>query len=301
MSYRLTRKETVAEGICRIAGEQVAKAIREVEDDDLDPAVKVHQVRKRCKKMRGLVRLVRPSFESTYQAENAWHRDTARQLSEARDAKSMIATYDLVMEHYAEQLNRQTFGSIRRELTLRHKLLVRDQVDVIEKLDEAQDRMYAARDRIKKWTLDEEGFDAIAPGLEKTYRRAREAMQAAFDAPSPEAFHEWRKRVKYHWYHCRLLKNIWPDPMDTRQETAHTLSNWLGDDHDLAVIHETVADEPDAFGDLTDIETFSALITQRRTELQADCQSLGERLFAESEDRLSARFGACWETWRARS
>jgi hypothetical protein len=32
----------------------------------------------------------------------------------------------------------------------------------------------------------------------------------------PEHFHEWRKRVKYHWYHLGLLRELWPASMELR-------------------------------------------------------------------------------------
>jgi inorganic triphosphatase YgiF len=63
MPFRLRRKKTVQKSVRRIALEQIDKAIREVLDDNVNRHEAVHQVRKRCKKLRGLIRLVRPSFQ----------------------------------------------------------------------------------------------------------------------------------------------------------------------------------------------------------------------------------------------
>ena len=46
----------------------------------------VHDVRKRCKKVRGLLRLVRPGLGPDYRRANADVRDAARELSSLRDA-----------------------------------------------------------------------------------------------------------------------------------------------------------------------------------------------------------------------
>ncbi len=71
MGFRLQRGEAVNEGVRRIAGEQLEKAIAEIQNTELDRHEAVHQVRKRFKKIRGLIRLVRPAFEETYDRENA--------------------------------------------------------------------------------------------------------------------------------------------------------------------------------------------------------------------------------------
>jgi hypothetical protein len=53
----------------------------------------VHQVRKLCKKLRGLIRLVRPEFDN-FQKEDEFFRDAARELSYVRDAQSIIGLID---------------------------------------------------------------------------------------------------------------------------------------------------------------------------------------------------------------
>ena len=59
MAYRLKRKETVVDGIRRIAHQQLARGAAELVDESLEPAAQIHQVRKRLKKLSALLRLVR--------------------------------------------------------------------------------------------------------------------------------------------------------------------------------------------------------------------------------------------------
>ncbi len=119
MSYRIAPSKNLGEEIRRVAGEQVSKAMAELDNADLDRDKVVHQVRKRCKKLRGLLRLVRPGMEATYANENAAFRDAARLLSSLRDAKTLIGTYDDLMDQFHSQIDRQAFGSIRATLTRR--------------------------------------------------------------------------------------------------------------------------------------------------------------------------------------
>ena len=52
MPYRLRDSDrSVPEGVRRIAGEQLDRAIDAI--DQLDPAEAIHEVRTRCKKLRG--------------------------------------------------------------------------------------------------------------------------------------------------------------------------------------------------------------------------------------------------------
>lgn len=298
MPYHFRRKDTVQKGLRRIAREQIDRAIAEIDDTELDRHETVHQVRKRCKKIRGLLRLVRPEMEEIYQEENARFRDASRELSYVRDAQSIIETYDKLMDRFADQVERSQFARIRRKLTARRKKIADDEVGLDEHLQTFRDRMAAARRRLNGWKIDDNGFAALAGGLRKTYARGRKAMRAAYDSPSVETFHEWRKRVKYLWYHVRLLRSMWQEMMDPHCAVLDELSGLLGDEHDLAVFRQLLLDEPDVFGEPNDLQALLGLIDHRRLELQTAARSLGEKLYAEKPKWLAKRFGRYWQSWK---
>lgn len=297
MAYRFKLDDaSVGEGVRRIAVEQIDKAIEELDDASLDARLTVHQVRKRCKKLRGVVRLIRPAFPD-YSRENATYRDAARELSFLRDTEALIETYDRVTGLYEAQIDRQAFASIRRRLTLRQKEAeARD--DLADRLDAFRETMVEAKVRALRWSLEGNGADAIAGGLADTYGRARKAMKAARRKPSAEAFHEWRKRIKYHGYHARLLTPAWEGPIAAHHAAADALGKTLGAHHDLDVFTQALADEPDAYGRTGDIEVFVALMDERRKGLEAEAFDIGERLLCEPADALSDRWGAYWRAWR---
>ena len=299
MTFRILEDESVETGIKRIAGEQIDKAIGELTDEALGPHETVHQVRKRCKKIRGVIRLVRPRFEEIYRFENAWFRDAARTLSYLRDAEAMIETYDDLMKVFDEQIDRSAFASVRRALTLRRRHIAEDRLDLEERLEKFLAAMREARARVDAWPLEAEGFDGIDAGLSKTYRRGRKAMMLAYREPSTEQFHEWRKRVKYYRYHTRLLRDLWKPVMKKYYSEVKELSDILGDDHDLAVFRQTLLDNPQEFGGKRDIQALVGLIDRRRAQLQAQARPLGERIYAEKPKRLARRLGCYWEAWRS--
>jgi CHAD domain-containing protein len=288
--------ETVGAGVRRIAIGQIDKAIAELDDPSLDARVTVHQVRKRCKKVRGLLRLIRPVFPH-YRSENAAYRDAAAELSFLRDTEALIETYDRVTGLYEAQIDRPAFASIRRRLTLRQQE-AEARTDIAERLDAFREEMVEAKVRALRWTLKKDGADAFVDGVAGTYGRARKAMKAARRKPTAEVFHDWRKRIKYHGFHARLLTPAWEGPMAAHHAAADMLGKTLGAHHDLDVFAAVLAAEPDAYGSAADIEVFRALMEQQRTGLEASAFEIGARLLCEPADALADRWGGYWRAWR---
>jgi len=97
MGYRFERDATVQKDLRRIAIAQIDGAVASIDDHGLASGVVVHEVRKSCKKLRGLLRIVRPGFDG-YARENGAFRDMAAALSPLRDAAVLIETYDALMD-----------------------------------------------------------------------------------------------------------------------------------------------------------------------------------------------------------
>ncbi len=298
MSYRFKADQSAEQNLRRIACEQIDSALEELDDRDLDTHQTVHQVRKRCKKLRGLVRLTRPRFEQTYKLENRALRQAAGRLSFARDAQAVLETFDELMRHYAAELQPESFAALREKLVQRRDERAADSDKVADKLEAFRQDMQAVRERAEHWTLDAKGYKAVAGGFKKVYKRGRRAMAKAYAKPNTERFHEWRKRVKYHRYHARLLQDLWKKPIKAYRKELHQLSDYLGDEHDLAVLAETLNGEPQRFPPSTDLEAFHTLITRRRNELRAAAEPLGRKIYSSKPKRLEKRFGDYWAAWQ---
>lgn len=300
MPYRLLTEESPPDGFRRIAEEQIDRAVAEIDNEALDAHKTVHQVRKRCKKVRAILRLLRGKLEGVgaYQSENIWFRDAARDLSFVRDAAVLIETYDDLMGHFNDQVDRRTFAPIRRRLTLRLNRIFEQRKDLDERLAQFREKMLEGRKRVADWALAGADFGAVEAGLKQTYRRARKTRGVAFDEPKDEHFHHYRKRAKYHWYHCRLLRGVWRPVMNARRREVRRLTGLLGDDHDLVVFRQTLSDEPDLIQRVETREAFLGLLERRRVELRAEARPLGERLFVESPGQLVERFRCYWTAWR---
>ncbi|PQA89187.1 CHAD domain-containing protein [Hyphococcus luteus] len=289
MAYSFKHSDKPFEkGLRRIACSQIDKALEEL--GTRERAEAIHQVRKRCKKLRGLIRLVRPGFPA-YAKENAAFRDAARLLSDARDRTAMIEAFDRIAGHFEDKLEADALAPIRRQLEDRRDDLDDDAVG--ENLTRFRAAMLAARKRAEGWTIECAGADAVEGGVEKTYARAVKAMAEAEDKRTGEALHDWRKRVKYHWYHARLLKRAWPPLMEAEADAADALSDILGDHHDIVVFEEKIENgalkADGAAGDL-----FRGLLKARREALEAKAFDMGAALCAEKPKALAKRWIAYW-------
>jgi len=246
-----------------------------------------------------VLRLVRPQFEETYQFENAWFRDTAKGIAELRDAEAIIETYDSLLDKFSDQVDRRAFAPVRRALTLRRKKIIEETGDLNQRLKKIRARMDEAAGRVADWKLKVDGFDGIEGGLVATYRQARKTMAVAYDDPTAENFHEWRKQAKYHGYHMRLLRELWKPVMRSLEKEADELSDLLGDDHNLDVLHKTLLKSPNKYGKKRDIQVLLGLIDRRSAELRVEAKTIGGKIFAEKPKAFGRRFRVYWDVWRS--
>ena len=300
MGYRFERDETVGDAFRRIASTQSDKALDEVGSAAANPADEdaIHDCRKRCKKLRGLIRLVRPALDqATYRAANEAFRDAARELSSLRDAQALLATFDSVVAVPSEAPRLDGFESVRAELVRRAGAEPDGDDAWASTFERAGDLLRAGHDLVVDADLHADGWGAVRGGLAQTYRRGRDALEVVYDDPTPDNFHELRKRAKYSWYHLRLLGPSAPAILDPLAKQFERLAEGLGDAHDLAVLRVQLDDDPDSFGGEATVHAALELLDQHREKLEHDGVSLAEQLYAEPPKPFARRLERYWDAW----
>lgn len=294
MTYRLDPTQPVLESLQLNARSQLDKALNELADGRTHDET-AHQVRKRCKKLRGLIRLVRPAFDD-YKSENKSFRDTARLFSGVRDLQAMIETYDRLATRYDDVMDRRRTVTVRNAFEKQLVAFGEEQAEGwSEKLDKATQRLQDARSRVDGWELDDDEFDALSDGLVKTYKRAWHALQDAAKKPKGNRLHELRKRVKYHGYHLRLLQDANETIIKGQRRQAKALSDALGDAHDLHVFLKHIGNDRDQFGDPDIVDQVSELAQRRKEELERTALRLGSAVLAEKPKALARRLEIYWQ------
>lgn len=302
MAFRLKSKDaTVADGVRRIARGQITAAIAKLDDPQLPRADVIHEVRKHCKKVRGLLRLVAPRFPH-YARENARFRNAARMLSATRDADVLVTTYDTLEAHFGRRFDAAAFEPIRARLVAGRRQAHEADATLAESLAEFRRTMVEAEEAVKGWRLDGNGAAALRKGIAKSLERGQRALKAAHRNPNSETMHDLRKRAKDTWYQTRLLRDLWPGPMQALASDLSTLADLLGDEHDLAVFQESLArlaDDGDAGGANEEtIHALSNLARERRRQLQASALALSDRVFAGEPSAEARRIVDLWKAWR---
>lgn len=292
-SFRST-DESLEFGFRRIALRQLGQGLAELDDPALDPRRAVFQVRKRGKKLRALIRLVRPAFPD-YADENAALRDMARPLSGLRDREALAETFAALNARHGGDVGRRRIGAIGRALSA-GSIATASSADFTDKVAAFRAALVATRDRALHWRLDREGFAPAAEGAAKVYAQARDLLHEVDPGADEAAFHAWRKRVKYHWYHVRLLRGIDPETMLPHAERVGRLAELLGEHHDLALLRDHLADVPDLRIDA--LLLVEALIERRSRALDDEIFALGAIVFEENPGTMAARWEAGWDAWR---
>jgi CHAD domain-containing protein len=297
MAYAFELGESVEENVHRIAGEQVDKAVATMEAADAAGlAAAVHDCRKRAKKLRGLVRLVRPVIGDAYRPAVTALRDAGRELSAIRDAHASLATFDDLIASSSDRLPEGGLGRVRRGFSsLAEEATAAD--DRPERAATALDLLRAGHRYVTGAALEATGWDALAPGLRRTYRDGRRALADVRDDPSSGHVHEWRKRAKDAWYHVRLLAGAAPSVLGPLDDRFHDLSDALGDAHDLVVIADRLRADPDRFGGEDQARAACEIADRRRRKLERRTVRLGSRLYAERPGAYVDRIGAYWAAW----
>jgi len=294
MAYRLSFADDVASSARLCARDQLAGAAERLERADEDPVAAVHEARKHLKKTRALLRLVRPALgRRAYRAENDALRDIGLALSGTRDADVRVQTTAKLAEHAAGRLPADVFEALGAALTAEAQTRTGPpgSDDGAARFAAVIEALRAAELRVEQWPLDEAGWDTVLAGAARAYTRGREAFATARATPDPELLHAWRKRAKDLWYHQRLLAPAWPDVLGAQAEAAHALSELLGDDHDLAVLAQRLADDAPPLAAQVDAQRMElrALVAHRSQELREQAVRLGRRVYAESPKAFARR------------
>jgi CHAD domain-containing protein len=237
--------------------------------------------------------------DDVWRRENEHYRDVARKLSSFRDAEILVQALDGLGERFGPTARERVEG-FRKQLEVENTSS-HDDGSMERAMAGAAAELAAGRSRIDVLPLDGDGWELIAPGFHRSYRRGRKRLRAVEEEASVTNLHELRKRVKDLWYQLRLIQDVDKHMLGNLADQAHDLSDHLGDDHDLALLREEAQRRREAFASPSHQRHLLEEIDRRRGELQFAAISLGERIYAEKPKRFTKRLKKRWEAWRERT
>ena len=173
-------------------------------------------------------------------------------------------------------VDRRVTRAVARGLEAR-KLRKRRTADVVAR--RAQAELRRSRRSVPRRVRRAAEPDAICRGLAETYRRARKELRDLSLASDATRFHDWRRRVKDHSYQVGLFASLHEGPR-ARLRSLRRLGDWLGEDHNHAILRATILSSPESFGSAAVTAAVLGSITKRQARLRRDALRLGRRLFS---------------------
>jgi CHAD domain-containing protein len=292
VGFRLKSGESVSNEVRRIVLRQLDLAASElvsVGDPESDEAV--HDARRRVKKIRAIIRLIRPVLDKPHRSDPDLRR-VSKMLAPVADGKGVIDTLNELLHRYRKQLPRKTAAAIRSDLIAREKQIDRKAADD-GVLQEAKRTLRLERERVKQWKLSEDGFRAIAPGLKESVRRARAGMVTAWRRPNAANHHTWRRHVKNHWFHVRLLQGRCNGGLQPYQHQLEALDGVLGEYHNLVLLHEVLVS--DSTLSRREVARCLRIVERYQRALRRNAQVLGMRIYDEKPRRFVRRVKHLWD------
>ena len=294
----LKKNESPEGGVRRLLLDLIDDARAELREFDT-PEENVHEARKDFKKARALLRMVRKDLgEDSFKPANIAFRDAGRELSLLRDSWVLHATVLGLADRYGNLLAEGVFDTILNRLNLRYERLLKEFCDSRR----VRERLLATLDEweepIRSLPVSATDFKAFHGGIRKVYKRGRNAADRARTATDTEALHEWRKRVKYLYYQLGYLEKLWPEELSAYAGGLNELADLLGQDHDLAVLGDTLNTIPGLYKDPMRFRLLLGLAAQERERLQDQLWPLAQRLYRENPDAFANRLHGYWVAMR---
>lgn len=288
MSYKLEKQEALPANVKRVATEELEGALISLATLNLHEAV--HDIRKRLKKLRALLRLVRDEMgEDNYKELNIFFRDLGRELSAVRDLTAHMETMEALRQRYGDHLYVDFFNSVNKEIDKQRQ-------ELEEQLREEEffsrhitEKLQKAKEKVDKWPVKNEQLEVAFPSIQRVYKRGYTALQETGNSADDKLYHEWRKRVKYLWYHSLLLEDLWPGLLQPLQEEIHHLANLLGDDHDLVTLNQKLDSGDLDLKDNKQQEVLQALIREYSNDLREQARVQGNLIYAEKPSAFTKR------------
>jgi CHAD domain-containing protein len=297
MAYRLKRNRPMQKELRRIVTKELEAAIAELRNDGSATETSVHEARKSIKKIRAAIRLMRDELGSSYKTDNRLLRDVGRSLSDLRDASVLVSSLDTLGARTQSSQTKACLKKLAAEFRMRQQQTVHDKHSFAT-VEAAARQLESFTPRVDAWPWRKKGFAALQGGCKRTLKRTREAFNVVQQDATPQHLHDWRKRVKDHWYVTRLLCGVWPDVTTSFERTLNDLETKLGDHHNLQVLAERIGalDDPDF--DVASKTAVLRLVANEQNRLSQEAIKIGERVYAATADEEFRSIKQRWHEWR---
>ncbi|WP_166647252.1 CHAD domain-containing protein [Prosthecobacter fusiformis] len=226
------------------------------------PEEALHQLRVRMKKMEALLRLSRGAMGK-------------------KRREKLRAEIKAVKNAGGDQRDAMVLQKLAGELGRKQGLRLPETPLPLEKprMRQIKTLMTRLQKDLSAQSFEKLSWEDIQENFEASYRTGRRLMREAEETQDPEAFHQWRKRVKVLHHQTGALEEYLPH-VQKRLERSRDLGRLLGREQDLALLEEaTQTPSPD--------RAWKRVIKANRDKVRPQALELGEKVY----QRPASKFG----------
>ena len=303
MSFRIRPKRDFSEEFKRVACQELAGAIADLEEQPNGPHAAIHAMRKRLKRIRSLYRLVAHQIPDLAKRENRRLRDNAKSLSAVRDATAMIEVVTHLQQELDDGEKREALSRIISTLSARRDRVAETEFDPA-RLPETIRALKEASEAVGEASFDSshrKNARMLAKAWAGTGRKAVAAIAACKEQSTDDDFHELRKRSYDYRLNHLLLRDVWPSAMKAKHDAAKALIERLGIINDISVLSLLIDQEPDLFSDEKDRSQLLDTINATRQPNREAALAAAESLFGDKPNEESERIELLWVAAGGRS
>ena len=244
------------------------------------------------------MRLVRDAIpKKEYQRSNIYFRDVGRLLSDARDTSALLEVSMTLHDNVNDASLKALLERVMHHLMAKKSAVTRYQIHQNHLLQHTLEALASAEEYVQNLQTERHGFNALSASIERVYKRGKLMMEESASHPSPENYHEWRKRVKYLRYQLNAITPIWPSMMETLEDELHELTDALGADHDFYVLHQTILTSN--LNDQDDWMPLFHFIATQRKRYETKAFHLGTKLYCWKPSQFTNWLQTSWKTSQA--
>ena len=296
MAYQLKIGRPLEKELRRIAARQLAAALQEIRTHpDGKRREAIRAARRHVKRVRALLRLAHPRLHGVGAATHRHLRCVNLMFGQVSDARAIAATWADVAQRYRHLLPRHALPVLRVELE-RQWDLADHKSGSDPGLRTAAKMLSKERKKVADWRLTRSGFAAIAPGLEKTVRAARQAMKRCHTEPDFENYHVWRGRVKTWRLQMRLLQGRCGDGLAVDQERLERLDGVLGECDGCALLERVICSV--TVLPRQELARCLRVLHTHQASLRARARELGRQIHGEKPRPFVKRVKSLWHEQR---
>jgi CHAD domain-containing protein len=223
LDVSLQADEPLKTGLLRVADCLIKNAEDRIRNPTNDREEDLHFVRVMIKRLRAILRLIRPVIsETAFDRENIRLRKAGRSLSVARDAD--VARQTLAKLSAAKRRERDAVAVALAGFSKNGAM----ESDISKTMSQIEVDLEQTRRNLCRLRIPRREWKAIEPGIREAYRQCRKRMERALDRGDDDAFHKWRIRVKTLFYALQMPDRLASTPQQNGRRSGETArTDWL--------------------------------------------------------------------------